>query len=171
MLSTNVCVRTCASSLYVYYVLNGWGSMLACTCSCMCGHICVYVFGAFVYFCRGLRRVLVWIKQLSVPLVSVCECVCTCKCVCEFAFVCVFVLTSVCRVMMLHLKGAVINEMNKTPWQQLDYTVEIKESPDFHTFTRSWCELGDLLLPKKEEKCKTFFLIPQRIPEGKHLCR
>lgn len=57
---------------------------------------------------------------------------------------------------MLHLKGAVINELNKRPWQQLDNTEEIKKK--IHT-NIMW-EPGDFLFAgeskkKKEQKCKT----------------
>lgn len=106
--------------VYVSMFLVGGepAGMHACMRACVCVAIflfCIYVVSAFVYFCRRLRWVLPQSKLLSGSLVLLIVCVCACFCVqlcaCLRSLACV----DENRVAMLHLKGAVINEMNKRP--------------------------------------------------------
>lgn len=131
------------------YVFSGWrSSWHACLAILL---FCMYMERVFVYSCRRLRWVLPQRKLLSCSLVLLivrvfvcvrlhlcaqpCGCLCSVTCADEN------------RVTMLHLKGAVINEMNKRPWQQLDNTEEIKKYTHTHHVGA-----GRLSLAKKKKQ-------------------
>lgn len=141
------------------YVFSGWRSCWhAHTCVFLARFLsCMYMERAFMYSCRGLRWVLPQRKLLSASLVVliVWACVCLHLCVQLCAYLCSLVCADENRVAVLHLKGTVINEMNKRPWQQLDNTDEIKNHMHINTHKNIIWELGDFLMPRKKNNNKS----------------
>lgn len=118
--------------LEFHFPLVKISSGLCLVCEKLFAHVCLVIFLSCIYvheslcvFMHGAEKGAAS-KETAVRLCYAVNCVCVCLCVQLCPYLCSLAFADENRVTVLHLKGTVINEMNKRPWQQLDNTEEIK---------------------------------------------